>query len=395
MTNITLINLPSPFLHDQLVMPPLGLCYVSSALKARDVDVHFLDLGKDGNHQIPRTDYYAMGCTTPQFNDAVLLKNAIDYPEAKFCLAGPHATVKPMDGISHGFDSVIVGEGEEAIFDVLNGREGIISKHDNRDLDSIAFPDRSLIQDYNYTIDGVRATTMLTSRGCAFHCSFCCKTWNNIRFRSYENVLQEAKDIALRGYGAIQLYDDEFMVYPERDLKIMRGFYRLGLIWRCFTRSDLVTRQLAFAMADCGCKEVLLGIESGSDEILNNINKGITVAEHKNAIQHLYNAGIRVKAAMVVGLPGENFLTGYETWRFCNEMDPFVSSWDFTNFVPYPGSHIYDHPEQYDIEFDPFDVYTPYKGGQWEAVVSTKSFQKEMVAALRNTLHRKFKGEIY
>ncbi|NIV16138.1 MAG: TIGR04013 family B12-binding domain/radical SAM domain-containing protein, partial [Aliifodinibius sp.] len=61
--------------------------------------------------------------------DAVLLKNAIDYPEAKFCLAGPHATVKPMDGISHGFDSVIVGEGEEAIFDVLNGREGIISKH--------------------------------------------------------------------------------------------------------------------------------------------------------------------------------------------------------------------------------------------------------------------------
>jgi radical SAM superfamily enzyme YgiQ (UPF0313 family) len=136
-------------------------------------------------------------------------------------------------------------------------------------------------------------------------------------------------------------------------------------------------------------------VESGSNTILKAIRKGTTVAQNMQAIKLLHNAGIKVKAAMVVGLPSETTTTLVETWTFCEEVEDLVDSWDFTIFTPYPGSDVFDNPDNYDIYFHPFAPYYPYKGGKWEANVWTTDLASSEITAWRNDFHTRFKGEIY
>jgi anaerobic magnesium-protoporphyrin IX monomethyl ester cyclase len=380
-----------------MVMPPLGLAYVSAMLKYHGVPVEILDLAKSPDTKLPDTDMFAVGSTTPQFFDAVEFKNRVrrERPEAKICLAGPHATLNPKEALYNMFDSVIVGEGEHAIFKFIDGQSGVIRCPDEPDLDIFPFPDRSFMGEYNYRIGGLRATTMMTSRGCPYNCSFCCKSWGGVRYRTSRNVWIEAAQLKTMGYEAVQFYDDEFLVRPLRDLAIFSEMKRVGLIWRCFTRANLITQDLAEVMKTCGCHEVLLGVESGSNTILKAIRKGTTVAQNMQAIKLLHNAGIKVKAAMVVGLPSETTTTLVETWTFCEEVEDLVDSWDFTIFTPYPGSDVFDNPDNYDIYFHPFAPYYPYKGGKWEANVWTTDLASSEITAWRNDFHTRFKGEIY
>ena len=398
-SKITLINPDSPFLHKPRTMPPLGLLYISSFLKDKGVEVNFVDLAGVGVKPIPYTEFYGITATTPQFPDAVKILRLIKEvnSDSQVCLGGPHSTLTPWESLKQGFDAVIEGEGELAVFDFLEGSRRVI-KHEFYDIDSIPFPDRGLVKDYEYKIDGERATTIMTTRGnCPHHCAFCCKSWiHPIKFRSLENVREELREIRdVYGYKAVMIYDDEFFLKSDRDYKICTYFQKLGFIWRCFTRANLVNKNIALMASVRGCKEILMGIESGSDTILKNINKGVTVKQNVKAIKILHDVGIRVKAAIIIGLPGESEKTLKETWEFCEEMDPFVSDWDFTILIPYPGSPIYEGSEGFDITFDKNDVYAPYKGGVWRSIVSTSHLSKDEITKWREKFHRRFKGEVY
>lgn len=412
MDEITLINPDSPFLMDPKVMPPLGLLYIAASLKESGVKVYFRDLagipssrfGLDsmGNllrlrPRLPDTEFYGITATTPQFPDAIAILKAIKdfYPESKVCIGGPHATLRPGECLQAGFDYVIEGEGERAINYVFHLQKGVL-RHDVEDINALPFPDRTLVKDYSYMIDGVRSTTMMTSRGnCPYKCAFCSKSWiHPIRFRSPENVRRELEEVKGLDYGGVMFYDDELFVNRERDMKICASLKALGLKWRCFTRANLVDEEVAEVAAESGCKEMLIGIESGSDTILENIHKGTTVKQNMQAIIILSNSGIRVKAAMIVGLPGESEKTLTETWEFCDTLKPLIAEFDFTTLVPYPGSPIYEKPEEYDIHFDKKDVYTPYKGGAWKSIVSTSNLSKEDITMWREKFHRKFKDEV-
>jgi len=187
LTEITLINPDSPFLTDPKVMPPLGLLYIASSLERAGVKVNFVDMAGGSPQTIPKTEYYGMTATTPQFHDAVEILRKIRFvnPESKVCIGGPHATLRPSECLEAGFDAVVVGEGELAIHDFLNGEMGVL-EHRVGDIDSIPFPDRRLVKDYDYRIDGERATTIMTSRGnCPYRCAFCAHVWKTkLRFRS-------------------------------------------------------------------------------------------------------------------------------------------------------------------------------------------------------------------
>jgi len=399
LTEVTLINPDSPFLTDPKVMPPLGLLYIASSLESRGVKVNFVDLAGGSPQSIPKTEFYGVTATTPQFHDAVEVLRKIKSinPESKVCVGGPHATLRPEECLEAGFDAVVVGEGELAIHDFINGEMGVLA-HRIEEIDSIPFPDRSLVKDYDYRIDGERTTTIMTSRGnCPYRCAFCARVWKTkLRFRSPENVRSELEEIKHNyGYGGVMIYDDELFLNPNRDYKICYHLWALGLKWRCFTRSNLVNENMARVASESGCKEMLIGIESGSDTILENINKGTTVKENEEAIKTLNEAGIRVKAAMIIGLPGESEKTLMETWKFCERVEPYVSDWDFCTLVPYPGSEIYENPEKFDINFSKGDVYSPYKGGSWTSIVSTSNLTSEEISEWRAKFHRRFKGEIY
>lgn len=395
--SICLVNLPSPYLANQLTMPPLGLCYVSAALKNRGIKTDVLDLAKGENQLIPYAPLYAIGCTSPQLTEAYHQLHRIKetYPDAEVCLAGPHPTLMPIPSLDAGFDAVIVGEAEKSIFHFISGERGIIHEPNTVNLDSISYPDRTVIQDYKYYLGDVLCSTMITSRGCPYRCAFCCKNWSKPRYRSPMNVLGEAKQLLDMGYGGIQFYDDEFLIERERDFEIFRGLKKLGLVYRFLTRSNLVNQVTADFLAYYNCREVYLGIESGSNTILKAINKQTTVELHKRAIISLFNAGIRVKTGFVIGLPSENLDTLRETWEFCMEMESYISDWDFTILVPYPGSDIYQNPRKYDIQFNKNAIYEPYKGGEWKSVVSTSQLSAEDITEWRRVFHERFKGEVF
>ena len=116
--------------------------------------------------------------------------------------------------------------------------------------------------------------------------------------------------------------------------------------YRCFTRADLIDEEAAYAMGQTGCVEVLIGCESGSDRILANVNKGTTRQQNLKAISLLKKGRIRVKAAIIIGLPGESWESIEETKSFIEEAEP--DDVDFTILSVYPGSDIWRNPSRYD-----------------------------------------------
>jgi len=207
-------------------------------------------------------------------------------------------------------------------------------------------------------------------------------------------VLAEVKMIKERyGFEGVMMYDDEMLINWERDEKI-DGLRELGIVWRCFTRADLLNEKKAKKMADCGCKEILIGVESGSDGILKNINKGTTREINKRSISFIKKYGIRCKAAFIVGLPGESRQSIEETASFVEEAQPDDA--DFSVLTVYPKSGIYEQPKKYDVHFEKIDyakVSACYKTkpGEYSAHISTSNLTAEEILNARDELEARFK----
>jgi anaerobic magnesium-protoporphyrin IX monomethyl ester cyclase len=183
-------------------------------------------------------------------------------------------------------------------------------------------------------------------------------------------------------------YDDTFILRLKRVRAICKHLKRLGIIWRCFVRADLIMRHgraLVEQMADSGCVEVGMGVESGSDTILKNIQKGETVADIRGAVTLLDTCGIRVKGLFIVGLPGESRDTLHETQQLVREL-PFAES-EFTILQPYAGSPIYEKRHEYDVGWDTLPD-THYKGrpGEYRCAVHTSSLTSGDIVAARDEL---------
>jgi radical SAM superfamily enzyme YgiQ (UPF0313 family) len=183
--------------------------------------------------------------------------------------------------------------------------------------------------------------------GCPFQCEFCsgrgAKTFNTIRKRSVGNIIKEI-DLLYKEYGyqAFMVYDDELNVnkkYFEELLLALIGYQEQNGVkfnLRGFTRSDLLTDRQAELMYKAGFKWLLVGFESGSDRILTNINKECSVADNSKCFDIARNNGLKVKALMSVGHPGESRETIQETIQWLKEMRPDET--DATIVSVYPGS---------------------------------------------------------
>ena len=374
---INLVNPSSPFLIDQSVMPPLGLMYLMSALKNLNEDVRIIDCAT--GMVVPDGDLY-ITATTPQIDEAIKLAKGREYT----VIGGPHASVDPESLLSH-FSAIVVGEGEFTLPSIIKEKpRGIIRCPRIEKLDCLNFPDRSVAMNYHYYIDDKRTTTMITSRGCNGRCAFCSKAVMNggIYLRSVENILAEIDECMSLGFEGIQFYDDTIAINKQRLLKLCRGI-RNRVVWRCFCRADQVNSDLLKAMADSGCRELLYGIESGSQKLLNNVHKGVTIEQQERAILDARRAGIRVKASFIVGLPGETKETIEETAQFIRRTQP--DSVDVNILVVYLGTQIRSHPERYDLTFG---KPTWFKGAQdkYRSTVRTSVLSETDIEAARKYL---------
>jgi anaerobic magnesium-protoporphyrin IX monomethyl ester cyclase len=374
---ITLVNPRSPFLENEAVMPPLGIMYLASALQAQGIAAQIVDMGLGDD--VPEGDLLVTG-TTPQAEEMLRLARP-GYTVA----GGPHASIDP-EGIAGSFSLVVAGEGEEAIGDIVTRRPtGVLRTKRIRHLDQLAFPDRSQALRYNYSIAGLPATTMITSRGCNGKCSFCCKAVmdHGIFLRSAANVLEEVREIRGMGFGAVMFYDDTIAINRKRIVEICSGMERLGMRFRCFVRSDQVDEELFRRMAQAGCHEVLIGVESGSQQLLDTINKQETIEQQRNAIIWGKRQGIRVKALMMVGLPGESWETVEASRRFLTETEP--DELDVSILTVYKGTDIQLHPEKYDLRFSEASWYKG-RSGEYQSTVSTSFLSAAEIVQAREVL---------
>jgi len=371
MTRVCLITPPSDFLLDQRVFVSLGILKVGASLRAAGVDVDHLDLTGVSNYLDVVRDYkedavYAITATTPQMPAAVKIARELD---RRSILGGPHVTLVnaaakrgnmraqlALFDLQTEFDCLIAGDGELAIFDALLKTQGIIDADDPKSelwqssqrYAESPWPDRSLVDmsSYHYTIDGAPATSMISQLGCPFECGFCGGRFSpmlrRIRTRPKESVVLEMLHLYdTYGYTGIMFYDDELNVNRSM-VELMREIASTGIDWRLrgFVKAELFTEEQAAAMYAAGFRWLLCGFESGHPKILRNINKKATREDNTRMLEIAHKHGLKVKALMSIGHPGESEETVYATrdWLLQEKPDDF----DLTVITVYPGTPYYD-----------------------------------------------------
>jgi anaerobic magnesium-protoporphyrin IX monomethyl ester cyclase len=392
---VGLIAPASPFLLDQAVHGPLGLWSLGAALRAAGHEPVYADMGL-GDPLPKDCSVWCLTGTTPQRANMQMVADAATVP---LIIGGPHASSAPDDALTLG-GVVVVGEGDQVLPELLAGpipRHAIIHADRIKDLDALPYPDRSQAGRYHYTLKdrggmAHACATAITSRGCPHRCAFCSKGVWNRRYtaRSAAHVLGEMAELRdAHGYEAVHFYDDSLALDRRRLKGICDGMRRLGMIWRCFVRADQMTAEIMQHMADCGCVEIGMGVESGSQVVLDAITKDETVEQQAQAIHWAHAVGIRVKAFIIVGLPSETWETIQDTETFLTITQP--DDVDITVLQVYPGTSAYEQPDRYDLSVDTVGGW--YKGtpGAYTVGHRTAALSANDLRVARDYLEARFK----
>jgi radical SAM superfamily enzyme YgiQ (UPF0313 family) len=265
-------------------------------------------------------------------------------------VGGPIAITPEIDNV----DWVIKGFGEDFIETLVSGKSGKWDcEHLRYSIDRYPFPDRTLIEGGyggNIFTNGSKgckvSTTLLTSRGCRYNCAFC--TSGSEKFfeqYSIERIEKELEHCLSLGLGDIRISDDNLMNNRGRLNELCNLFKEAKIRWRGSIRVVPSSVEMYQMMKESGCEELSFGIESGDQEVLNLMNKGIKVENNVKAIRNAKEAGVLTRALMMMGTPGETRDTLYANMSWVELAEPDMVS--LKMFVPYPGTEIYYDPEKY------------------------------------------------
>ncbi|MCJ7797323.1 MAG: B12-binding domain-containing radical SAM protein, partial [Thermoleophilia bacterium] len=319
--------------------PPLGQAYVAASLRAAGHEVTLLDctfLSREEALDRVRTagvDVVGVYIMMTMRRDALELARAARGRCRILIAGGPLPSCDP-GAYTADFDVVVRGEGERTAVEVLDAFErGAIGALPtvigppplSADLDSLPRPARDLLPNPDYLAHwrrrGTRSTTsVVTTRGCPFHCEFCSNAVFGVsyRARSASSVLNEVQEALSYGFERIHFADDVFTLDRSRLLEICAEIRRRGLRfgWECLGRVDSVDDETAAAMKRAGCERIFFGIESGSDATLALMNKRITVEKARSAVEAARSADLRVGAFFILCYPGEDDEAVLTTLRF-------------------------------------------------------------------------------
>jgi radical SAM superfamily enzyme YgiQ (UPF0313 family) len=356
--------------------PPLGLAYLASSLEREGAEVRILDSQalklsfSDIKQEIKswKPDIVgATGATSSCFQALGVLDIAKSYG-AKTMAGGPHFTFTDVETLEQFpyVDFVVRGEGERTVVELIKALEddsefsdiqGLTYRNEkdikrNKDrplienIDNIPFPAYHLLPMDKYIFGNHHYATMLTSRGCPYGCTFCSssklfgKRW---RGRSPGNVAEELELLTGKYHVRnIEFLDDTFTLDQKRADKICDEIIdrRLSVTWTCSSRVNTINQNLLEKMKKAGCSTVYYGVETGSQEILNRINKGIKLNQIMNAFKITKEAGIRIIGSFIIGSPGENVNTIKQTISFAKFLKPDFAQ--FTVCTPYPGTELFE-----------------------------------------------------
>lgn len=378
-------NLIKTFAPDELteemgLYPPMGLLYIAAYAKkaqGRRFDIEVLDTqvermkSRDIEQALKERKPDVVGVSAMTF----LVKDALEVcrlakkvnPDTHTIVGGAHPTIYPREMLSQPeTDSVVYGEGEITFSEFLDaleagqslaGIKGLGYKEKNeiilnpkRDfivgLDSLPFPDRSLVphEKYYNLLGGSKEimTGLLTTRGCPYHCIFCTKKDGRLcRMRSPENVVTEIEECAAGGITDFDIIDDTFTVNRKRLLAIAGLIIKknLNITMDLRARVNHVDEEMIERLAQAGCNRIRFGVESGNPKVLENLKKGITLEEVRRAFHLANRAGITTFAYFMLGSPGETEKEIKDSVKLAKEINP-----DYAQFLvttPFPATELY------------------------------------------------------
>jgi radical SAM superfamily enzyme YgiQ (UPF0313 family) len=257
-------------------------------------------------------------------------------------------------------DIVVKGEGEIAMVDIVrdNITSGIISRLYIENIDEIPPPARHLMKMdfYLCTKDRIPGTylyfvpphtktaSILTSRGCPYRCIFCHNSWRGIpyRFNSAERVISEIRHlIEVYGVRALFFIEDNLFANIPRLQKIceLMRMNKFNIIWGASARVDNIDIETLKMAKDVGCRQVTFGFESGSQRILNILNKGTTVEQNNKAIELCNKVGIIPQGTVMIGNPTETIEDIRATQKFMRKNK--IESIGVCIATPFPGTELW------------------------------------------------------
>jgi radical SAM superfamily enzyme YgiQ (UPF0313 family) len=366
------------------VYPPLGICYLSAVLKQHDYNVEIIDQAAMGYNLdqivnwIKKEDPDVLGFSTltasGSGSSAALTAGVIKKwnPNIKIVFGNRHATHNDERILNkYPFvDACVRDEGEITFIELIKAYEkstplkdikGITFRNNGKnirtddrelitDLDALPFPDReSLNIEYtgnfgNLELTPAGFTSMVSSRGCPFQCTFCYgKRTIGFRTRSVENIMEEILYLESKGYEYINFIDDNFTVSKKRVIKICQLMKKnkVDLNWICEGRIDQVSDEMLRAMQKAHCRIMCFGVESANQRILDYYKKFITPAKSILAIKKARKAKIPfLISSLIVGAPGETIEEIYNTLKFAQKLDVDFPLFHLLGTMP--GTDIWD-----------------------------------------------------
>lgn len=373
----TFLIWPAEVTKQSALYPPLGLASLGAVLKQQGFAVEMVDLTFDEAwrqiHSLNgQGDIYGISLTSSLYGTT---KRCIDTirsrdKHAKFVLGGPHASVLPEETLKElGAEVVCMGEAEISFPLVIKalendgdlaGIKGIafrdkddrvtitadIEKIEN--LDELPFPDQSLFPYERYfRAKGFRELSLVTSRGCPGECIFCQPTLEKmfgkkVRFHSSDYVIRQIQMMKEKfKLDFFVVSDDTFVTNRKRVIDLCERIRdeKIDIFWRCQSRVSLLDRKIIKKLKSAGCFMIALGVESGSQKILDLLQKGIRVEKIKEVFRICHEEGMLTHAYLMIGSEGETRQTVEETKDLLKTIRPFSSNICVT--TPYPGTFLH------------------------------------------------------
>jgi len=386
--------------------PPLGLMYLSAIAKKRGWSVMLIEgSGERLENELRmqkvngfKPDIVGVTCMTPHMWVAkrVMSITREIWRNALIVVGGPHATIMPQT-FEKDADVIVQGEGERAFDGLLAGYENgislpkMMSASPIEDLDTVPFPDRTILNPKYFA--GHR-TTLIASRGCPFNCSFCQPTLrkifgNKVRWRSPDNVIKEMieceRDYKIRHF---EFMDDTFTANKKwaKEFCSLKMASSLKSDFVILTRVNVVDEEVLKMLKDAGMIKICFGLESGSQKILDSLNKGVTIEQIKEAFVVCRKLHIKTHAFIMIGSIGETEETLKETRRLIKEVKPDTIYASIT--TPLPETYMYYQCIK-EGRVNPEDVLKEMDYYR-NPIMKVDGFSREQIVKVRTSMLRNF-----
>lgn len=350
---------------------PLNLSYIGAVLESSGYFVKGYNLSFESLDEkiIKKFDVFGISVPIAVFGEAIKLAEKIKKinPPAVLVLGGPHPTACPKECLkSEAVDYVVIGEGEQAMLKIMQMLEGkfplgkipnlayrlgkkvvINSRQIIKNLDDLPFPAKHIFDVSLYPDKQKAYGDIIASRGCPFRCTNCKPALDKIapyRTRKPEKVVEEMKWLK-ENYGVRHFtFSDSELIGPtvwvkEFTKEIIRQ--KLMVTYSCNGRTDRINKEILKLLKKSGCIFIGFGIESGSQEVIDNIlKKGINLKRSKEVIAETEKLGIGTGAWFMIGIPGENEAQVWQTIRFSQQLTSSIIEINIA--TPWPDTGFYN-----------------------------------------------------